>query len=164
MFEQSDEDAVDGILRIKLGGEDKVLPCLAIEESEKWQAKFSERLGTGLDKLQPGENGQVIAQIASIASATSIDLIYDYDKSRALAPSKPELKKKLTQRLAFEVLKAIVRVEFPLAEVAPLIAETVQPGLSRLLERYLRQSFESSLSPNGASTRALSDTVSVGSS
>lgn len=163
MFEQSDDDAVDGVLRLKVGGEERVLPVLSIEESEKWQARFSARLGTGLDKLQPEDNAQVLAKIAKIASDTSIDLIVEYDRGHVLG-TRAHLRKVLNQRLAFETLKAIVRVEFPLSEVGPLLAEQIQPGLSRLLERFLQQRFESSPSLNGASTQPLSETVSVGSS
>ncbi len=151
MFEQSDEDIVRGVLRLTVGDKEHQLRVLKMDKSAEWRALFAEKVGKGLDDLDPTSNERVIARITALASSMTLELITAYDREAALGTVN-HLESVLTQRQALEILKAIVRVEFPLAEIGPLLVETIQPGLMRAIDRWISVRSTSSLSESGASS------------
>jgi hypothetical protein len=163
--ERTEEDALAGVLLLKVGGEPVVLRVLSIEESDDWQR----RLGAAVAALDvPGEgDGMAMFNHMLIAgSDAKLEMVLAYDVDHKLG-SREDIRKRMTKAELAAAFEAILDAENPKEEAANRsVAEAfgrpqllMRVGLEMAqseVETFLRARSLSGRSPTGDSTPQLS--------
>lgn len=79
MADQSDEDRLSGILRLRFGGVETEVPALPLRPARVWVAQLRERLA-GVAALSSDRDTDVIWRLSDAMTDSAVDLIVAYDR------------------------------------------------------------------------------------
>ena len=149
MDNRTPEDVIAGVLRISVGGVEKIVPTLPIKATREWQTA----LGTGPSRFTPKDMDDWTTADATDFSSLSIDTILDivtsYDRTGALG-GREWLEENADPAQLFAAAGLMAEVAFPFAEdtrmlLAAMVVQSVVGSGS--------QNSTSGPSPIGASRR-----------
>lgn len=131
--ERTSEEILAGRIRIRLSGQDHILPVLTIRENRAWRELASTHLGQltgGLASIS--DTASILARIAS-ATDSQMALVRAYDKGGVL----PDLED-VTEPELLRATFAVVAAAFPLA--AAIIDQLLSnPELAALVVAEMRK-------------------------
>jgi hypothetical protein len=81
---RSAEDVLAGVLRIHVGGVERIVPTLPIRATREWQAKLTESLGGFGVVMAADQSPATIARFTGLALDAQLDLVCAYDRTGAL--------------------------------------------------------------------------------
>jgi hypothetical protein len=84
MTDRSPEDVLAGILRIPVGGVEKIVPTLPLRASREWQRLVFEKIGEFRPVLSAGQTPEALDALARLSLDTILDLVGAYDRTSAL--------------------------------------------------------------------------------
>lgn len=82
--ERSKEDILAGVLRIVVGGQEKLVPTLKLRAVREWQAKVAEKIGLIRPTLAPDPSADTFHNVMSMTLDGILDLVVAYDQTSAL--------------------------------------------------------------------------------
>ncbi len=150
MDNRSPEDVLAGILRIAVGGVEKIVPTLPIRATREWQTA----LGTGPGRFTPKDindwTSTDATNFSSLSFDTILDIVVGYDRTGALG-GREWLEEHADPAQLFIAAGQMAEVAFPFAEDTRLllVALVVQSVVGSSLP-----SSTSGPSPIGGSTRS----------
>jgi hypothetical protein len=118
MNDQRSEQAVAfGVIPVRLGGQERVLPTLKIKPAREWKAKLARVAGGTIAEFNvPGQGGadsiDGVAKLGLLAGDTILDLVLEYDQGGALG-GRDWIEEHADDAEIYTVLKAILAVHFP---------------------------------------------------
>lgn len=141
MAVRSPEDVLAGVLRISVGGVEKIVPTLPIRATREWQARALD------DKTAPAVEAEG-AGIANLAYDTVLDIVLTYDRTNALG-GREWLEENADPAQLYAAAQQMAEVAFPFVEdVKLLLGARIASVVASA-----RPSFTNGHSPTGASTR-----------
>ena len=155
---RSPEDVLAGVLRIAVGGVEKIVPTLPLRATREWQALIAERpsgfsVSASVDDWTP-EN---VSEFTGLTLDFILDLVVAYDRSGALG-GREWLEENADPAQLYTAAGQMAEVAFP-------FAENVRMLLAALVVRSVvgsdSPSSTNGRSPTGASTRARSKSAST---
>jgi hypothetical protein len=157
MDSRSAEDVLAGVLRIAVGGAEKIVPTLPIRATREWQAALAERDPSfAPDNL----NDWTRADASSFSSLTLdavLDIVVSYDRTGALG-GRDWLEEHADPTQIYNAAQQMAEVAFPFAEDSTMLLRAL------VVDAVVGSSPVSSTSgpsPTGGSTRARSRTAST---
>jgi hypothetical protein len=126
---RSPQDVASGVLRITVGGVEKIVPTLPIRATREWQAAIADRPG----RFTPGDPDDWTQAEAADFTALTLDVILDvvtaYDRTNALG-GREWLEEHADPAQLYAAASLMAEVAFPFAEntrllLAALVARTV---------------------------------------
>jgi hypothetical protein len=107
---RSEDDILAGVLRVRLGKEEKTIRELYIEELDEWKKLFAASI-SGLDQLDSGSPGQ-LGQLMNAGGNTVLDLVLAYDKEEVLG-GRDWIRKHASERQVYQVFRGLLDEAFP---------------------------------------------------
>ena len=121
---RSAEDVLAGVLRIAVGGVEKIVPTLPIRATREWQAT----LATGPGRFSPDNANDWTSTDASTFSALTLDVILDlvvaYDRTGALG-GREWLEEHADPAQLYTAAGQMADVAFPLADDTRMLLATL---------------------------------------
>jgi hypothetical protein len=161
MTTRTEEDALSGLLRIRVGGQPVELPVLTIEQSEAWLTRVAQ-LSAGVEVPDDGEPEEQLRILLTAPLETKLDAVLAFDVTGRLG-DREHLLRRMTPIELDVAFDAIALSMDPSGEVSRLVAAAVGTptrllavGLQAMRGVSRPASSPSSPSPNGDSTHALS--------
>ena len=111
---RADADVVAGTLHMRLGGYDKTLPELTIEENEVWQGKLVTGLAEVLQTMDAVKDWDQAVRLVSRSTPLMVDLLIAYDKSGMLG-GRDWLRKNATNSELYDAFKEVAVASYPFA-------------------------------------------------
>ncbi len=154
-MERSEEQALAGLLPVRMGGTVHAVPTLKIKDSRKWREKVREKLGFDPAKLDLSTDPfQAIAAIADTDQL--LDLVLTFDTTHVLG-TRTQVEAKATDEEVWAAAWDMLGATFPLVSRARSAVkayglEEFMRLATRLLEPSNPASSRSTPSPNGVST------------
>jgi hypothetical protein len=158
MATRSAEDVLAGVLRIAVGGVEKLVPTLPLRATREWQAQ----LATGptsfsVSVTEDDWTAANVSEFAGLTLETVLDMVVAYDRTGALG-GREWLEEHADPAQLYAAASQMAEVAFPFADNTRLL-------LAALVVRSVVGSGSpnstSGLSPIGASTRARSKSAST---
>jgi hypothetical protein len=157
---RSPEDVLAGVIRIAVGGQEKLLPTLSIRGTRDWQAAIAAIPG----RFNPGDPEAWTATEASEFSGLTLDVILDiitlYDRNGALG-GRDWLEEHADPAQLYAALAAISEVAFPFADNTRLLLAAL---VAKAVVGSPPPNSTSGPSPTGTSRPARSRKPSIGAS
>jgi hypothetical protein len=157
MTERSAEDVLAGVLRVAVGGQEKLVPTLPIKATREWQAA----LAAGPGRFHPDNLEDWTPTDASEFSSLTLDVILDivvaYDRTGALG-GREWLEEHADPAQLYAAAGQMAEVAFPFADDTKLLLAAL---VVRSVVGSPAPSSTNGRSPIGASTRARSRRVST---
>jgi hypothetical protein len=157
MDSRSPEDVLAGVLRISVGGVEKIVPTLPIRATREWQASLAEGPGAftpaDADDWTPVE----ASEFSGLALEAVLGIVVSYDRTGALG-GREWLEEHADPAQIYAAAGQMADVAFPFADdtrvlLAALVARSVVGSVA--------PSSTSGRSRSGASTRGRSKTAST---
>ncbi len=166
-MDRSEEQALAGLLPIRMGGTVHAVPTLKIKDSRKWREKVREKLGFDPGKLDLSTDP--FRSIAAIADTDQLlDLVMSFDTTHVLG-TKAHIESTATDEEVWVAVWDMLGATFPLVARGRSAVEAY--GLEEIMRLAMRlvapsnpENSRSSPSPNGLSTLTPSQLVSPTSS
>lgn len=154
---RSPEDRVAGILRLAVGGVERIVPTLSISATREWQAGLvADVSGVADEDLAPGDTSRLV----DLSLDAVLDFVTSYDRGNVLG-GRAWLEDHADPGQVYAAAGAIAEVAFPFARNVPMLLGAL---LARSAAASMLLSSTSSPSPSGGSTPAPSTTASTASS
>ncbi len=152
---RSPEDRLAGILRIAVGGVEKIVPTLSISAVREWQAALAadEAAAVSEDDLAPDD----VARLIDLSLDAILNIVVSYDQSAALG-GRGWLEGHADPEQLYTAAEQMSEVSFPFARNVPMLLRAL---LARSVAASSQPSSTSSDSPSGDSTPAPSTPVST---
>lgn len=139
MAEQTDEDRLSGLLRLRLGGVEVLISALPIRPAHRWL----ESLKAALDELAASvtdDRQAALVQLAMQTTESAVDLIVAYDLDGGIAGGREWLMDHALPKEIHDALE-VLRVEaIPFGEEVTLMGMMVAAALRRAAELDARSS------------------------
>lgn len=161
--ERAPEDVLAGVLRIRIDGEDRLVPTLKIREVREWVRLVTSK-APGLESAIR-EDGAIpeFGSFVDDTLDTLVELVCAYDKTGALGG--PEyLEAHADPAEVFEASRQMGEVAFPFVRDLRSLRLLIRAELARYLAEAAQSAGTSSTngrSPSGASTRPRSKIAST---
>jgi hypothetical protein len=155
---RTDEDVLAGVLRVPVGGVEKIVPTLPIRATREWQALLSEKLGGFGVVMAAEQSPATLAAFGSLSLDTILDLVVAYDRTDALG-GRDWLEEHADPAQLYGAVRQMAEVVFPFVTDMQTVLR-VLPGL--LVGALTSPRSTNGRSPTGASTRARSKSASTG--
>jgi hypothetical protein len=127
-LERSIEDVLAGRLRVVLGGKAFILPVRSIASNRRWVDSLDAKLSSLLATVSTsGDYATLVGAVESIEPENLLDLVIAYDEDGVL-PARDELLELARPHELLQALKAIRRVQNPLADVGLVAAFGASAG------------------------------------
>lgn len=155
---RSPEDILAGVLRIAVGGVEKIVPTLSIKATREWQAAVSALPGRFTPEDPEEWTSLEAAEFSGMTLDVIVDIIVLYDRTGALG-GREWLEEHADPAQLYAAAGQMAEVAFPFADdtrllLAALVARTV-------VGPSTPQRSTSSPSPSGDSTPAASKPAST---
>jgi len=159
MTERSPEDVLAGILRIAVGGLEKIVPTLSIKANREWQQQFAAVGSSGFSApaRDADWSATTVSEFSGMTLDATLDMVVAYDLTGALG-GREWLEENADPAQLYAAMTQMAEVAFPFADdikvlLGALIVQSVVglPASSSTNGRL----------PGGASTRARSRTTST---
>lgn len=129
-LDRSIEDVLGGRLRVVLGGKEFILPVRSIASNRRWVDSLDAKLGSLLATVSSsGDYASLVGAVESIEPENLLDLVIAYDEDHVL-PARDELLELARPHELLQALKAIRRVQNPLADVGLVAVLGANAGTS----------------------------------
>ena len=155
---RTDEDILAGVLRVPVGGVEKLVPTLPIRATREWQALLSEKLGGFGVVMAAEQSPDTLAAFGSLSLDTILDLVLAYDRSGALG-GRDWIEEHADPAQLYGAVRQMAEVAFPFVSDLQTVLR-VLPGLL-LGAKSSTPNSTNGRSPTGVSTRARSNSVST---
>lgn len=160
--DRSKEDVLAGVLRISVGGVEKLVPTLKLRGSRDWQALVADKLAAIKPALAADPTADTIAGVTRLAMGSIVELILEYDKTSALG-GREWLEDNADPAQLYAAVRQMGQVAFPfvddlvtlVAAFPTLFVTTRQDGPSDGM------SSTNGRSPSGASSPTTSKSAST---
>ncbi len=155
MSSRSDEDRLAGVLRIAVGGDEKIVPTLPIKATREWQAALApdEAAAVSDADLTPGDTVRLI----DLSLDAVLNVVVTYDRTSALG-GREWLDEHADPEQLYVAAGQMAEVAFPFARSVPMLLGAL---LARSVAASSQPSSTSSALPSGGSTPAPSKTRST---
>jgi hypothetical protein len=157
-MERSPEDVLAGVLRIPVGGIEKLVPTLPIRATREWQAGLGHGPAAFTVPVSDDDwTAATVAQFSGLSLETILDVVTSYDRSAALG-GREWLEEHADPAQLHAAAIAMIEVAFPFASSARVLLAAL------VVSRVARSTPPSSMnghSPAGASTPGPSRTAST---
>ena len=129
MTTRSPEDVLAGVLRVAVGGQEKILPTLSIRATREWQAAVNALPG----RFDPADQDNWTTLEASEFSGLTLDVLLDmivlYDRTGALG-GREWIEEHADPAQLYAAVRQMAEVAFPFADdptvlLAALVAKAV---------------------------------------
>lgn len=156
MQPRDEEQATNGLLLIRIGGQIKEVPTLKIKHSRKWKDQVATVFGKITDRLPTTaeKNEDVLRPLMNLASDVAIELVLAYDITTALG-GKRWIEDNADDREVFEALQQMLTATFPLGSVLRSVVGASGDDLREMAVGYLKRKMSSR---QGVYTNGRSDT------
>ena len=158
MSTRSPEDVLAGVLRIAVGGVEKLVPTLPLRATREWQAQIAKGpSGFSVPVDSDDWSASAVAEFSGMTLDTVLDIVVAYDRTGALG-GRDWLEENADPAQLHAAALQMMEVAYPFAEdvtllLAALVVRTVVESGPR--------SSTNGRSRTGASTRARSTTAST---
>ena len=158
MTTRSPEDVLAGVLRIAVGGVEKIVPTLPLRATREWQTLLASRpSGFSVPVTDDDWTPANVSEFTGLTLEATIELVVAYDRSGALG-GREWLEEHADPAQLYAAAEQMAEVAFP-------FAENIRMLLAALVVRSVVGSSSTSStnghSPTGASTRAHSKSAST---
>jgi hypothetical protein len=150
---RSPEDVLSGILRIAVGGVEKIVPTLPISATRIWQASLA--AGETADGDDADLTPPDTAQVLGLSLDAVLSFVVGYDRTAALG-GREWLEANADPGQLYAAASQMAEVAFPFARDVPMLLRAL---LARSVVASRSASSTSSPSPSGGSTPEPSMTV-----
>ena len=158
MVTRSPEDVLAGVLRIAVGGVERIVPTLPLRATREWQAKLAAGpSGFSVPVTEDDWTAANVSEFAGLTLDTVLDMVVAYDRTGALG-GREWLDENADPAQLYAAAEQMAEVAYPFADnvrllLAALVVRTVvgSPSLKSTNGR----------SPTGASIRSRSKRAST---
>ena len=158
MATRSPEDVLAGVLRIAVGGVEKIVPTLPLRATREWQAKLAAGpSGFSVPVTEDDWTAANVSEFAGLTLDTVLDMVVAYDRTGALG-GREWLDENADPAQLYAAAEQMAEVAYPFADnvrllLAALVVRTVVGSPS--------PRSTSGRSPTGASIRSRSKRAST---
>lgn len=151
--ERTEEDAVAGVLQVRIGGRLRIVPVLKRKWSREWKEQAARRI-SATDIPDTADVSEFFTTLMGVADETILDLVVAYDRSATLG-GREWLDENATDRELYDALEAMVAATFPFAGASPLrsaveaYGEQIK-GLIQVRLAVFAMKLSQALSPTGS--------------
>jgi hypothetical protein len=158
---RSDEDVLSGILRIPVGGVEKLVPTLKLRAVRDWQVRVADKLALIRPTLGANPRDvQDLAHVAGTAIESILELVIAYDQTGALG-GREWLEENADPAQLYAAVQQMGQVTFPFVGDAVALIAAFPTAFGTPDEPSASTSSTNGRSPTGASTPASSKSVST---
>jgi hypothetical protein len=162
MAERSPEDVLAGVLRIAVGGRERIVPTLSIRATREWQQEIAR--GPGGFSVPVSDDDWSAADVADFSGLTLqtvLDVVVAYDRTGALG-GREWLEENADPAQLYAAASQMAEAAFPFATdtrllLAALVVRSILPGAAPSAD----PSSTSGRSRTGGSTRGRSRAAST---
>lgn len=136
---RSEEEALAGFLRIRIGGNTVDVPTLKIKHSRKWKAEVTTAMGSVMKRLPDAnaDNADWLKPIANAPTEVMLDLVLAYDTTNVLGGRKA-VEDNADDREVWEALQQMLGATFPFVAALRSVAAGSGDELRQMFAGYLR--------------------------
>jgi hypothetical protein len=158
MVTRSAEDVLAGILRIAVGGVEKIIPTLPLRATREWQAKLAAGpSGFSVPVTDDDWTAANVSEFAGLTLDTVLDMVVAYDRSGALG-GREWLDENADPAQLYAAVSQMAEVAFPFAENVRLLLAAL---VVRSVVGSKPPNSTNGLSPTGDSTPGRSKRAST---
>jgi hypothetical protein len=158
MTTRSAEDVLAGVLRIAVGGVEKIVPTLPLRATREWQARISTGpTGFTVPVSEADWSATTVAEFSGMTLDTILDLVVAYDRTGALG-GREWLEENADPAQLYAAAEQMAEVAYPFADnIRVLLAALVV----RAVVGSASPKSTNGRSPTGGSTRSRSKSAST---
>jgi hypothetical protein len=131
---RADVDLVARVIHLTLGGEDKPLRVLTVEENRGWTSAFATAVRDKLAESGTPETMDRLADLLGESIEAMLDLVLAYDLDHVL-PDRDWIDTHATDREVYDGIKKVVTAAYPfgpdLRKIVPELVPFIAAGVSR---------------------------------
>ncbi len=158
MADRTPEDVIAGVLRIAVGGVERIVPTLPIRATREWQESISKGPeGFTVPVSDDDWTASTVADFSGLTIGTILDVVVAYDRTGALG-GREWLEEHADPSQLYAAARQMAGVAFPFATDLDLLLAAL---VVRQVVASRRPSSTSTPSSTGASRRARSRTPST---
>lgn len=158
MATRSAEDVAAGILRIAVGGQERLVPTLSIKDTREWQMGLATGpSGFTVPVTEDDWTAATVAEFTGLTLEAVLDVVVAYDKTGALG-GREWLETHADPAQVYAAASQMAEVAFPFATDIPMVLAAL---VVRNVVGSASPSSTSGPSRTGASTRARSKRAST---
>ena len=155
---RSPEDVLAGVLRIPVGGVEKIVPTLSIRATREWQAGLAAGPAAFTVPVSDDDwTAATVAEFTGLSIETILDVVTSYDRSAALG-GREWLEEHADPAQLYTAAHQMVEVAFPFATDPSMVLAAL---VVRRVVGSTRLSSTNGHSPIGGSTRRRSKRAST---
>lgn len=158
MTSRSAEDVLSGVLRIAVGGQEKLVPTLSIKATREWQQQIATGpSGFSVPVTEDDWTAATVAEFTGLTLEAVLDVVVAYDQTSALG-GREWLEEHADPAQIYAAASQMAEVAFPFATDIPMVLAAL---VVRSVVGSVSPSSTSGPSRTGASTRARSKRAST---